>query len=111
MPKRFPNKTNRNSVKINEKYGLPESPVFSIRRFSTNSKIISEIACNFPGTVSAALTPNPKIIKGTIDAKTIKREALVKEISNPKNGSFISNIVFTTNCSIGECIEEPLASR
>ncbi len=64
-----------------EKYGRPELPVFSNKRFSTNSKIISEIDCILPGIISAERTPIISSVNGTIEARTINNEALVNEMS------------------------------
>ena len=98
-PVTFPNRTNRNTVNINEKYFNPSGPTFSSNRLCMNKYIDSGIDWATPGTMLLFLKHNKNMALETNTAMTIHKDELVKEISTPPSSMLNSGLI--SNCSIG----------
>ena len=81
MPKRFPTKIKRKSVKIKEKYFIPSFPMLSPIIPEMNSQLLSTTDCFFDGIISRFL--KPRYINSDIKTTVIimANEELVNDIS------------------------------
>ena len=98
-PSRFPKATNKNTVKMNEKYFRPSMPTFSFRRDDINSYTVSGTDWATDGMIVLLRKQSPKMRVDKTTANTIKRLELVKEMSTPPTSSGIIGLI--VNCSIG----------
>ena len=81
IPKRFPTKIKRKSVKIKEKYFMPSFPMLSPIIPEMNSQLLSTTDCLFDGIISRFL--KPRYINNDIKTTVIimANEELVNDIS------------------------------
>ena len=81
MPKRFPTKIKRKSVKIKEKYFMPSFPMLSPIIPEMNSQLLSTTDCFLDGIISKFLIPRYMNNDIKITVIVIANEEFVNDIS------------------------------